>query len=192
MASWYNAPMAKNNIQEQIQDRIESFVGELTGLVRQAGLEAVQEALGAGTPPKRRGRRKKTRKAPARRKVVKRKATKATKAGKRAKRSTTQVDEVSARILSHVKAHQGTGVTEMGLALHMTPKDMRLPILRLLETKKLKTTGQRRGTKYHAGGRSTGVKKKRASKQRSTKKRSAKKTGRRKTKRTGKTASKKK
>jgi hypothetical protein len=84
----------------------------------------------------------------------------------------------------------------------MTPKDMRLPILRLLETKKLRTTGQRRGTKYHAGGRSTGVKKKRASKQRSTKKRSAKKrstkkrsakkTGRRKTKRTGKTASKKK
>ena len=75
----------------------------------------------------------------------------------------------------------------MTSALRMTPKEMRLPILRLLAEKKLKTTGQRRGTKYHAAGRSTGAKKKKTSKKRATKK-----TAKRKTKRGRKTTSKKK
>jgi hypothetical protein len=73
----------------------------------------------------------------------------------------------------------------MGAALDMTPKEMRLPILKLLADKKLKTTGQRRGTKYHAGGRGT------AKKQKPAKKRATKKTTKRKAKRGAKKTSKK-
>ena len=56
---------------------------KLSGIIRQAGLEAVQEALGGVAAPKRRGRPRKAKKAPDRRKAVKRKAK---KSGKRAKR----------------------------------------------------------------------------------------------------------
>jgi len=157
--------MGHVNIQEQIQDRIQSFVNELTGLIRQAGLEAVQEALG-GPAPKRRGRPRKAKKAPARRKTVKRKAK---KTGKRAKRSGAQVDAVATRVLAHVKKKPGQSVTEIAKALRRTPKDLQLPIQRLIADKKLRTTGQRRGTKYIAAGRGAG-KKKKVAKKRTTKK----------------------
>jgi hypothetical protein len=173
--------MARNNIEKQIQERIEVFVAELSGLVREAALGAVQEVLGGGAAP-RRGRPRTTSKAPARRSAALRKPS---KSGKRAKRSGNQVEAVAETILAHVKANAGTGVTDMGAALGMTPKEMRLPILKLLADKKLKTTGQRRGTKYHAGGRGTATKKK------ASKKRATKKTTKRKAKRGAKKTSKK-
>ena len=167
--------MAHVNIQKQIQDRVQSFVNELTGLIRQAGLEAVQDALG-GVAPKRRGRPRKAKKAPARRKAVKRKAK---KTGKRAKRSGAQVEAIAARVLAHVKKKPGQSVTEIAKTLRRTPKDLQLPIRKLIADKKLRTTGQRRGTKYFAAGRGAGKKKT------VVKRRATKKAIRRKTKRAG-------
>ena len=176
--------MAHVNIQKQIQDRVQSFVNELTGLIRQAGLEAVQEAMGGAAAPKRRVRPRKTKKAPARRKAVKRKAK---KTGKRAKRSGAQVEAIAARVLAHVKKKPGQSVTEIAKTLRRTPKDLQLPIQKLIAGKKLRTTGQRRGTKYFVGGRGAGKKKKvakkRTTKKRATKRRTAKKAVRRKTSR---------
>ncbi len=168
--------MAHTTTQKQIQDRVQSFVNELTGLIRQAGLEAVQEALGGAAAPKRRGRPKKAKRAPARRKAVKRKAK---KTGKRAKRSGAQVEAIAARVLAHVKKKPGQSVTEIAKTLRRTPKDLQLPIQKLIAGKKLRTTGQRRGTKYFAVGRGAGKKK-------VAKKRATKKAARRKTKRAGK------
>ncbi len=173
--------MGHVNIQKQIHDRVESFVNELSGLVRRAALEAVQDALG-GAAPKRRGRPRKAKKAPARRKAVKRKAK---KTGKRAKRSGAQVDAVAARVLAHVKKKPGQSVTEIAKTLRRTPKDLSLPIQKLIADKKLRTTGQRRGTKYFAAGRGAGKKK-------VVKKRATKETARRKTTRAGKRRSRKK
>ena len=142
--------MAHVLTEKQVQDRVQSFVNELTGLIRQAGLEAVQEAMGGAAAPKRRGRPRKTKKAPARRKAVKRKAK---KTGKRTKRSGAQVEAIAARVLAHVKKKPGQSVTEIAKTLRRTPKDLQLPIQKLIAGKKLRTTGQRRGTKYFAGGR---------------------------------------
>ncbi len=171
--------MAHVNTEKQTQDRVQSFVNELTGLVRQAALEAVQEALGGVAAPKRRGRPRKAKRAPARRKTVKRKAK---KTGKRAKRSGAQVEAIAARVLAHVKKKPGQSVTEIAKTLRRTPKDLQLPIRKLIADKKLRTTGQKRGTKYFAGGGGAGAsKKKRAGKKASKKKArrtKAKKTGR--------------
>ena len=52
-----------------------------------------------------------------------------------------------------VKAHPDQGITQIARSLRRTSKDLRLPVQKLLAEKKLKTTGQRRGTKYHAAGR---------------------------------------
>lgn len=169
--------MPNNIIEKQIQDRVEGFVAELSELVKQAALEAVHGALGGGTAPVRRGRPRKSSRAPARRGAVKRKAS---KTGKRVKRSAVQVDAVAARILNHVKANAGTGVTEMSAALGLTPKEMRLPILKLLADKKLRTVGQRRGTKYHAAGGGPGRKTKTKTKTKAKPRRKkAKKTAKR-------------
>ena len=195
-ASFGTVPLMTHvDTQKQIHDRIQSFVNELGGLVRQAALEACQEALGGVAAPKRRGRPRKTKKAPARRKAVKRKAK---KTGKRAKRSGAQVEAISVRVLAHVKKKPGQSVTEISKALRRTPKDLQLPIRKLIADKKLRTTGQRRGTKYFAAGRGAGKKKvakKRATKKatkRATKKRVAKRAVRRKARRAGKKAATKK
>ncbi len=150
-ASFGTVPlMAHTTTQKQIQDRVQSFVNELTGLIRQAGLEAVQEALGGVAAPKRRGRPRKTKKALARRKPVKRKAK---KTGKHTKRSGAQLEAVATRVLAHVKKKPGQNATEISKALRRTPKDIQHPLRKLIAGKKLRTTGQRRGTKYFAGGR---------------------------------------
>ena len=161
--------MPKNTLDREIRSCVDSFVGDLTGLVKQAAMESVQEALGGTVAPRRRGpgRPRKT-------------AKKGSPRRKRVRRSSGDLDATAARILSYVKANPGSGVTEIAASLRRTSKDLRLPILKLLEEKKLRTTGQRRGTRYHAGGRRGPAKRKatrkRAAKRKATKrKRAAKK-----------------
>ena len=141
--------MPKNHLDSQIRTCINSFVEELSSLVKQAAVESVRDALGGGSTP--------TSRRPAR----SRKATTGTKrptSKRRKRRSSGAVDSVAKRILAHVKTSPGQGVGEIGGTLRLTSKDLRLPILKLLGDKKIKTTGQRRGTKYFtvgAGGAAT-------------------------------------
>ena len=51
-------------------------------------------------------------------------------------------------------------VLEVSDANGLSPKNLRLPIQKLLAEKKFKTKGQRRGTKYFAGGRAGATRKK--------------------------------
>ena len=104
---------------------------------------------------------------------------------KRIRRSAGDVESTAASVLAHVKANPGQGVTEIAAALRLSTKDLQLPILKLLGEKKLKTKGQRRGTKYFAGGRGSGSPKKASKKKakRKTTKRRAKKKGTKKARR---------
>ena len=169
-------PMPKNTLDREIRACVDAFVEDLTTLVKQAAMESVQEALGGTVAPRRRG--------PGRpRKTAKKRGTRK----KRIRRTSGDVDAIAAKVLSHVKANPGSGVTEIAASLRTTSKDLRLPILKLLEEKKLRTTGQRRGTKYHAGGRRGPVTRKRkaAKKKARKKKRVAKKTTKRKASKKG-------
>jgi len=141
--------MANNHLESEIRTCINSFVEELSTLVKQAAIESVKEALGGSSTPARRdpGR---PRKAHA---VISRPSSK-----RRKRRSSGAVDSVAIRILEQVKANPGQGVGEIGGALRLTSKDLRLPILKLIEDKKLKTKGQRRGTKYFTAGASGATK----------------------------------
>lgn len=131
-----------NNIHQQVEARVQAFVSELSELVRAAALEAVSDALG-GTAPAgaRRGRPK----------GAKGKSTTAVAAkphGKRGKRTSEQVDQMAAQIYEHVKKHPGASVELMAKAFKHPSKVLTLPIAKLMASKKLKTTGQKRGTKY--------------------------------------------
>jgi len=69
------------------------------------------------------------------------------------------VDATAAKVLAHVRANPGQNVGEIRAALGASSKELQLPVQKLIAAKSLRTTGQRRGTRYFAGGRG-GAKKK--------------------------------
>lgn len=160
--------MPKSDLDVRLQSRISDFVEEINDLVREAAVEAVQEALTEG---KGRARRSPTRKATKARKT----ATK--KRGKRVRRSGAQVDALAARALTAIKRKSGRRLGEIAKELRVATKDVRRPVQTLLDEKKVKTTGQRGGTRYFPGG--AGGRKKAAKKRRKTTKMKAvkRKTG---------------
>jgi hypothetical protein len=142
--------MAKNNTLDQdIQSRIQSFLAELSALVKRQALEAVHEALSTGgaMAPARRGPgrpRGSGKRGPGR----PRKAGRPARAGKRAKRSSEAVEAMAARVLAQVRSKQGQRLEEIGRAMKMPTKGLKLPIQKLLGSKKVKTKGRKRGTQY--------------------------------------------
>jgi len=134
--------MSTPSLDQEIQSRIQSFLAELSGLVKKSALEAVQEALaGGGSVSVRRG--------PGRpRGSGKRGPGRPARAGKRAKRSSEAVDAMAVRVLAQVRSKQGQRLEEIGRAMKMPTKGLKLPIQKLLAAKKLKTKGRKRGTQY--------------------------------------------
>lgn len=137
--------MATPNLEQQIRSRIEAFVDELATLVREAALESVQAALGSA-PARGPGRPRKTA-APVGGGAIRRRAP---RRGRGAKRSAEQLDALAAKFLAYVKSNPGNTIERIGKAISIDTKELKLPVAKLLADKKLKTTGQRRGTKYHA------------------------------------------
>lgn len=153
-----------------------AFVEELSTLVRRAALESVQEALGTGAALSRRGSTR----------TVKRRK-KATRAGRPAgrkggRRSSESVAATAEAIVRHVRSNPDQNVTEIGDALGLSSKDLRLPILKLVKEKQLRKTGKRRGTRYHPAGGRGGRKKTAASrrKKKATRRKSVRKAAGRK------------
>jgi hypothetical protein len=135
--------MPNKSTDQSIRTRIDSFLSELSGLVRRSALAAVQEALGEGARRRRGPRRT--------RGPGKRGPDRPMKVGRPAgggKRSSEQVDAMAARVLAQVRSNQGQGLEEIGRAMKLPTKGLKLPIAKLLARKKLKTKGQKRGTRY--------------------------------------------
>jgi len=126
-----NQDMTKNTVDTRIRERIEGFVQELDQLVRKSAFDALAGVLsGAGAGPSRRGRR-----------------------GPRGARAPAGGGgDLSAKVLAHVRANDGQSVTEIGAALGSSSKDLRNVMLALQKAGEIHTSGQRRGTRYHAGG----------------------------------------
>ena len=131
-----------SNLDQEIQSRIESFLAELSALVKRSAVEAVQLALATDGTVRRRGPgrpRGSGRRGPGR-------PPKA--GGKRAKRSSEDVEAMAARVLAQVRSKQGQRLEELGRAMKLPTKGLKLPIQKLLAAKKLKTKGRKRGTQY--------------------------------------------
>lgn len=138
--------MPSSNLDQDIQDRIHSFLSELSGLVKKAALEAVHAALGENGAPRRGpGRPRGSGRRGARR--AGRPARKAGR-GKRIRRSAAELTQISARVLAQVRSKAGQRLEEIGRALKTDTAILKRPVAMLVASKKLKTTGQKRGTKY--------------------------------------------
>lgn len=155
--------MASSRIDSEIRACVETFVADMQALVQKATVESVLEAVsGSQGQARRRG--------PGR----PRKAGPGSGPGKRIRRSTAAVGKSGDAALSFVIANPGCSVGEIGAALGVTTKDLRLPLQKLLADGKVKTSGQKRGTKYHAGS-GKAAPKKRVVKKRAAKKKASKK-----------------
>jgi len=68
--------------------------------------------------------------------------------GKRVRRSPEDLAKLQADVFAAVKSKQGQRLKEIGKALKTDTAELKRPVAMLVEAKKLKTTGAKRGTKY--------------------------------------------
>jgi hypothetical protein len=134
--------MAQSTLDTDLRSKIDSFLDELSALVKKNALEAVHAALGNGVAPKRRG--------PGR----PRGTTKAARPAARAdgKRTPEQVQADAERIASYVRANPGSRLEQIAAGLGTGSQELKLPVIKLLAAKTLRKTGQKRGTQYFVGG----------------------------------------
>jgi hypothetical protein len=135
-----------STFEQQINQRVQSFVAEITELARQQALETLSSALaGAGLLAGRRGRGG-------------RNGTAARRAGRPAlaasaggRRSPDQIDATCQALLSEIAGNPGQRIEQIGANIGMRTKDLALPIRKLVAQKQIRTEGQRRATRYFPG-----------------------------------------
>jgi len=154
----------------RIRELTDEFVSQLSVVIHEAALEAVHGALkgvGGLSAPTRR-RKKATRKAANGRRK------------KRTRRTDADYRALGDQILAFIKANPGCGAGEVADAVGSTTTAIRPVTAELIAAKQLRTTGQKRGTKYFAGSGGGGGRRKKAGKKKaSRKKASRRKAGRR-------------
>jgi hypothetical protein len=131
----------QNATEAQIKNRIQDFVAELDKLVRRSALEAVTGVLGNGaTTQARRG--------PGR------------PAGKRGPgrprgAGSAKVDEIAAAIPSYVASNDGQSVSQIAAGIGAPLPAAKKAIAQLIDSGTISKSGERRGTRYHAGSGAT-------------------------------------
>jgi hypothetical protein len=68
--------------------------------------------------------------------------------GKRGKRTTEDVAKMGEVVVAYVAKNPGQSLEQIKKVLDVEKKDLQLPIIRMIDAKKLRTTGERRGTRY--------------------------------------------
>jgi hypothetical protein len=133
-----------SNFEQQINQRVQSFVAEITELARRQALETLSSALeGAGLLDRGRGGRNGVGRRGGR------SAALATTAGGR--RSADQIDATCQALLGQIGSNPGQRIEQIGEAIGMRTKDLALPIRKLVGQKQIRTEGQRRATRYFPG-----------------------------------------
>ena len=135
--------MANNPVSEQVRARVESFVDELSELIRQSAMETVQKALAGGGDlgMMRRGRRGGAGRRGAVPKVARLRE-------KGAKRSPDELEKLTNQLLAHIKQNAGQRIEQIAQSMNVSTKELNLPAKKLLAKKAIKTKGHKRATQY--------------------------------------------
>lgn len=148
--------MQMSNANDRLRARVDSFVTELSDLVRRATMGDIVEALKnaegrallhRGGPPakiaKARGERRVAGGTPGRPANA---PIAASTAGRR--RAPELLAPLMARVHGYIKAHPGHGVGPIAAALGTSTRDLSLVLRKLLDEKKVTSKGKKRGTRY--------------------------------------------
>jgi hypothetical protein len=142
-----------NTLDSEIRARIDAFAAELGTLVRQSAVQAVRGALGDGTAPRRRGPgRPRKAAAPAKRGPGRPPKAATAPRGRRGRRSSEDVLKTAEHLQAHVRANPGQRMEEISGALKVPTSELTLPVSKLMAAGSLRSEGQKRGTRYYAGG----------------------------------------
>lgn len=155
-----------DNVETQLKSRVDSFVAELSDLVRKAAIEAVQGALKGGAaaaPGVAKAAGKKRGPAPAAAPVAAPKA--AAKAPKAAaapaaskrkagqKRSPDEIVKTTEKLLAYITKNSGQRIEEIAKGVGNSTKELTLPVKKLLNEKKITAKGEKRATRYFVAGK---------------------------------------
>jgi hypothetical protein len=119
-----------DNLQNQVNSRVEAFVAEITELARAAAYEALSGALdtpisgGRGVTLALRGR-------------------------KGGKRTAAEIAQMADAFLAHVTANPGQRMEHIARELGLPTPELTLPVKKLLADGKLRVEGQKRATQYY-------------------------------------------
>jgi len=135
-----------NDFQNDMNHAVQGFVAQITELARRAALNTLESAFGGN------GARGAARAvaAPATPGVVN---IGRPRGGRGAKRTAADLESLSAKFASFVKAHPGLRIEQINKELGTTTKDLALPIRKLIAERMISAKGQKRSTTYFPGKR---------------------------------------
>ncbi len=132
-----------STLDNEIRSRVESFVADISSLIRQAAVDAAVNALrgqGGGVVGYTGAKRgPKPGMAAARR---------AAAGGGRIRRTEAQIQQTMSKVLSFIESNAGSRSEEIRASLNLTAPQTADSLKRLLSEKSIKSKGQRRGTTY--------------------------------------------
>jgi hypothetical protein len=134
-----------DNLQQQVNARVEAFVAEITEFARAAAYQALSGALdspiaiGGGVAPMLRGRRG-------------------------GKRTADEIAQMADAFLSYVTTNPGQRMEHIARELGLATPELTLPVKKLLTDGKLRVEGQKRATEYYPADSSGPAKTSRAAK----------------------------
>jgi len=147
-----------SDIEKELQHRVDTFVSELSSLIRRQALEAVENVLkkgehGGHAAPVRRGPGRPPKSAAAVGRPAKAPAVKPLAASKRRageKRTPQALAQITEQVYNYIRSNGGQGVEQIAKALQTSTKELTLPIRKLIADKKISSKGQKRATRYSA------------------------------------------
>jgi len=157
-----------DNVDTLIKARVDSFVSELSELVKKAAVEAVTNSLkgGAAAAPsvaKATGKKRGPAAAPAAPAAPAKAPAKAPKAAAPAaaaskrkagqKRSPDEIVKTTEKLLSYIGKNSGQRIEEIAKGVGNSTKELTLPVKKLLNDKKIVAKGEKRATRYFIAGK---------------------------------------
>ncbi len=132
------------DLQNDMNAAVEGFVAQITELARRAAMDTLESAFGSQVG---RGGRPSmiSRATPGSARLGR------PPGGRGAKRTPEDLEALSAKFASFVKAHPGLRIEQINKELGTTTKDLALPIRKLIADGQVKVKGQKRSTMYFPG-----------------------------------------
>ena len=127
-----------DNLQSQVNARVEAFVAEITELARAAAYQTLNSALEGGQPVSGRG------------------ATPILRGRRSGKRTADELAQMADAFLAHVTANPGQRMEHIAKELGVATPEFMLPVRKLLADGKLRVEGQKRATQYYPADSSGG------------------------------------
>jgi len=136
-----------SDFQNEMNHAVQGFVAQITELARRAALDTLESAFGA------RGARNGSGNgaislAPAAAAAAR---IGRPRGGRGAKRTAADLELLSEKFASYVKANPGMRIEQINKELGTTTKDLALPIRKLIAERMISAKGQKRSTTYFAG-----------------------------------------